>query len=332
MKNWIDRYVYAVVKKLPKKERDNVELVLRSTIDDALKEETNDREPAEKDIFHVLEMLGKPSEVAAKYGSETRYLIGPELYEIYLMVVGFAIMGVSIGLFVAFLVSTINATVSFGLIFLDMLGTIVATAISIVGSVTIVFAIIQRFMPEEWRLDHGTSGEAWDPKELPVLPKPKDEFKLSEPIVGICFMVLALIVFNLFPDKIAIYEYKDSVWISEPIFNLQVLKSYMPYINSFWVAAILFNMYLIKSGKWNRMNRTLKVMLNIIGLGLFILIVSNPEILNREGIYGATEGLEGAWSVLDIVIFPIRIAIVVIIVVSIIDIIRNIVKIVKDKQ
>ena len=77
MKNdLIERYIYAVTKQLPKKNREDVSMELRGLIDDMLSERCA-VEPTERDVRDVLTELGTPRELYAKYDEDAdKCLIG----------------------------------------------------------------------------------------------------------------------------------------------------------------------------------------------------------------------------------------------------------------
>ena len=81
MSSIIDRYLYDVTRRLPENMRDDVEQELRANIEDMLPDN-----PTEEEIENVLESLGAPSKLAAKYRPNPRYLISPALFEEYISV------------------------------------------------------------------------------------------------------------------------------------------------------------------------------------------------------------------------------------------------------
>jgi len=75
-----DRYVNAVVRSLPEKQRTDLDRELRASIADAIDDRMEagaDQKTAEHD---VIAELGDPIALAASYAERPLYLIGPELY------------------------------------------------------------------------------------------------------------------------------------------------------------------------------------------------------------------------------------------------------------
>lgn len=79
----IDRYVYAVISKLPVAQRAEIERDVRGLIEDMLEERAQGGEANVVIVEAVLSELGHPSKLAAQYRETKRYLIGPELIDLY---------------------------------------------------------------------------------------------------------------------------------------------------------------------------------------------------------------------------------------------------------
>src|SRR5688572_33401385 len=84
----IDRYVAAVGRHLPEKDRADIEAEIRSMLEDMLDERSErggQTGPSADDrvIAEVLEQVGDPRLLAYKYAPPRRYLIGPGWYDIY---------------------------------------------------------------------------------------------------------------------------------------------------------------------------------------------------------------------------------------------------------
>ena len=72
---WMERYVYAVTRRLPKSQRQEVARELEELIGDMLEDGDT--------MESVLARLGDPAEFAKKYQDGARYLIGPAYFENY---------------------------------------------------------------------------------------------------------------------------------------------------------------------------------------------------------------------------------------------------------
>ena len=73
----IERYLYAITRRLPAAQRADVADELRTLISDMIDERCGGIAPAPKDVRVVLTELGTPSEMVRKYtDSEGKCLIG----------------------------------------------------------------------------------------------------------------------------------------------------------------------------------------------------------------------------------------------------------------
>lgn len=83
----IEKYVYAVTRRLPKEQRSDVADELRGNIEDMLSDS-----PTDAEVEKVLMSLGEPSTLAADYLEEPKFLIGPELYNQYWSVLKYGLI------------------------------------------------------------------------------------------------------------------------------------------------------------------------------------------------------------------------------------------------
>ena len=65
----IERYIYAVTKRMPENTKNDVSDELRGLIDDMLCERCGDVIPGDKDVRIVLTELGTPQELYEKYNN-----------------------------------------------------------------------------------------------------------------------------------------------------------------------------------------------------------------------------------------------------------------------
>ncbi len=180
-----DRYVLAVVRAVPEKQRDDVAAELRASIDDQIDARVDDGEPQEAAERDVLTELGDPAKLAAGYADRPLHLIGPTYYldwwrllKLLLAIVpACAAFGVAIG------------QVLSGATFGEVVGTVVSVVIGVIVHlafwVTVVFAVLERTGVK--RPDMGMS-----PWSLDQLPEPRDRgAKFSDLIASLVFLLVA---------------------------------------------------------------------------------------------------------------------------------------------
>ena len=83
----LTRYVHEVGRHLPRKNREDIQMELRSLLQDSLDEQTADSglEPSPKIVAELLREFGSPEEIAARYRPE-QVLIGAQIFPTYKLV------------------------------------------------------------------------------------------------------------------------------------------------------------------------------------------------------------------------------------------------------
>lgn len=270
----VERYIHEIGRRLPPKQRTDVEAELRSLIMDALearRAEAADETPEAAQVA-VLQELGAPAEVARRYAAAPRYLIGPRLYDTYLRVAGIVLGAVALGLTVSTVVSlwetapeSINILAVLGGLIVQYLG----AATSALGFTTLIFAILERTLSEEDLTDLQDE-EKWDPRKLP----PVEDSNRIQPVsmvAGICFTVLALLLFNLFADRLGIiYTQTEGGWKVIPALSPAAIKTFLPLWNLSWVLTLALDVAVLQQRQWNTTTRSLE--LGLKGFTLYILM------------------------------------------------------------
>ena len=98
----LDRYIYAVISKLPKEQREDIKLELESLISDMCEEG--------RKLEDVLLTLGNPDDLANKYREKEKYLIGPEYYDLYIWLVKIVLFATTISAAVSSIATILTST------------------------------------------------------------------------------------------------------------------------------------------------------------------------------------------------------------------------------
>lgn len=281
----IDRYVYAVTKRLPQKQREDIEKELRTLIDDMLEERCQGREPQEKDIIEVLTELGDPAILAAKYRDDKSYLIGPEYFYTYLTVLKIFVIVTAIGMGISQCVEIVinppqYAFEGIGRVF----GAVVSGVFQGFTWVTIVFAIMERVNNKEIK---EIAKRKWSVSDLPKIPEKEELIKRSESIVGIVFTVIFMVVFCFASPYIGAYFAEGCSVKVIPVFSEQ-FQNFIPLIIVIFCASMLKESLKLIFGKW-----TLKlgIAITAIDIVLFvfcIIVFTNKSIWNSNFINDLT--------------------------------------------
>lgn len=163
----LDRYLHAVRFWLPRAQHDDIIAELsediRSQIDE--RETSLGRKLTDREMGALLKERGRPILVASRYQPQQRYLIGPALFPIY----RFVIIIVALCYLIPWILTWIGLAVfdphfhaDLGNTFGPLWGTFWVTTFVALGTVTVIFAILER-------VDDRTNFlRNWDPLRLPA--------------------------------------------------------------------------------------------------------------------------------------------------------------------
>ncbi len=286
----INRYVHQVGRRLPKRLRDDVTVELRSLLLDALEEraglEASDETAfSEEDQVAVLEEFGPPAQMAAKYQPQPRYIIGPKVYNLYLIVVATVVGAGLLASIVSTAVGRLYAS-PVGMEMLELLGLGLVRFFNIavggIGSTTLVFAVLERVIPNaEFELD---DEEEWNPHDLPAIEE-HNEIKPAGMIVQIGLLALLLIAFIAFPDRIGTGVYYDDGWHIVPsILSAAFFSLYLPLIEIRWGLTIILNLVLLRQGRWQLGTRIADLLLHGFDVMILVRLLLGPSILSTKAL------------------------------------------------
>jgi hypothetical protein len=293
--NLIDAYVLEIGRHLPGKNRSDIEAEIRSILQDMLEEHSRKTaKPVDEEMtLEVLKEYGSPEKVAATYLGE-RYLIGPRLYPIFMLVMRIVLIvtGVlaAIGLGIA-LSHTLGSPQNAVETTLKAIGNFGAALMTALGNIVLIFAIL------EWALYRaggkldikGLPVKGWDPRSLTKLSTP-DPVKMGDTIVEIVGCFAAIVIFNFYPQIIGFTPSLNGVvgsgnWaigfgnltfvplLSEAFFT------FVPYLTLVWVLTILLDIILLRMGRWNTWTRLLLIGLKIINIVIAFAMLAVPSLL-----------------------------------------------------
>lgn len=318
----IERYVHAVGKHIRKKNRADIEKELKSLILDQLDAKSKGQPYAQEDIITVLKEMGQPWVVAATYNSTDKGLIGPRLLETYFLILKIVLGALALGLLIANVIRIVENPSDIGMIIFKMLGEILSGGMATIGWVTVIFAVIERTAPDF--KEFKPYGKDWNPKDLPLVPRPVDQIKLSESIVALIFIVAAVVIFNFFYDKIGIYHTPK---IGEPLQFIPLIEKgaylkYLPFWNVLWALELIRHIILIALGREVLPTRIYSLILPVLSIFVIAMMLGGPSILvsNIAGPGFSQTAIE----VSDVISTIYRIVLIVALVGTVIDIIKRI--------
>ncbi|MBN2390536.1 MAG: hypothetical protein JXR84_07430 [Anaerolineae bacterium] len=331
----IDRYVYQVGRRLPERTRADVKQELHSLLMDALEERAGRSAGApatfsEEEQVAVLEEFGPPEQMANKYRPRSRYVIGPKVFDLYLLVVGVVagagLLAAIITAIVSMLGPDSKATVfdlllQTGTIFMNI-------ALSGIGSTTLVFALLERAVPdEEFKLDED---EKWNPRDLPVI-EARDEIKRGGLIVEIAFLTLLIIGILAFGNRIG-GAYYDGAWHwSPPFFSTAFFSLYLPLFITRWGLSIVLDLVLLRQGRWQLGTRVADVLFHCLDIYILRRLIDGPSIINLEAFQTIFNAAPGAADILNrMMTNGLRIAFLIALLVTILDVASRVYRLIRD--
>lgn len=272
----IERYLYQVGRYLPLKQREDILTELRSYILDAL-DVSEGVEADEAQVVALLKQMGPPQKAAASYHSGMNYLIGPELFPLFRLVVSIVLIVVLGALILAMAVGAIFDSGSLSLStpqgILETLAGLWNALISAFGMTVFVFAVLQYFgvhMQEE---------EKWDPRQLPPITQEGEQVSRAGTAVEIAVNVLLLVLLGIFVDKGGVLAHMNGVAITD-----EVIQTYAPLIGLVLVVSLLFYAYVSRQARWSPPMRFIKVLVSLLSIAtLYALIQGHVAWLNAHG-------------------------------------------------
>lgn len=273
----IDRYIYAVTKKLPQNQRQDIADEIRGLIEDMLDERIGNGKTQEKNLEDILLEIGSPRELADKYRDKKKYLIGPELYDSYMIVLKIVLitLGASIG--IKFIVETVLDPLSILDYFIDMIISLVTGFPMALGWTTFGFALGEMFGDIR---EQDILKQTWHPSDLPELPNKKSQIKRCEPIGGIIFYAIALVFFAFSSDFFGVWVFQDGFTGVVPFLNEQTYDMYRLVIILLLGISILKECIKLVIGKWTVKLAVISTILNAISLTIILFLINQADFWN----------------------------------------------------
>lgn len=286
----IDAYIDEVSKKLHKNKRENIKLELKATIEDMLPEPYS-----EADIMEVLKKLGSPAKVAASYQDTPRYLIGPNVFDLYTRTIKLVFPW---AIFITIIVQVIQR------IFLysgeeALLSTIISafsmTIVAIISVsfhvlfwITIFFIVIERSNTDKIQiLPFLNDPKEWTPESLNIKNIPKDKLiTLSDIIFSFVGIIIFTFVYWNANRLLGIYTTNGngSLKFVMPIFNQNILQSYALFFMLCVILSLTLTFLKWRTGQWTMTIAIINALLLSAGTIVFIVIAVHQDFIHSASI------------------------------------------------
>jgi hypothetical protein len=328
--NLIDKYIAEVGKHLPRKQRADIQAEIRSTLEDML-EERKQAQGAVDDamILALLKEYGSPREVAESYVGP-RYLIGPRVYPTFELVTKI-VLAVLLAVSLAGLGISLSKSSLAGPEFLQTIGEsslgLLGGLVTAFGNIVLVFAILERVLPAK----EFEEEEEWNPADLASEPDP-DRVKFGEQIFEMFFLVLFLILFNLYPGVIGLGFFTDNEWTFISPILTGAFFNYLPWINILFLLQLGFNVYLLRQGVWNTTSRIMNIVLELGSIALAVMMLRGPALVALQPEQLAGTPLEGSTRVFTTIVNLVpTLVLTIVIIVSSIEVAQMVYHIIKNR-
>jgi hypothetical protein len=335
--NLIDTYVSEVGRRLPKKTRSDIEAEIHSILQDMLDERSQKTgKPVDEEMtIDILKAYGAPEKVAATYMGD-RYLIGPRLYPIFLLVLRIVMIvtGVlaAIGLGIAISQTVGNPQNAFETIIKAIVNFGTSMVIAL-GNIVLIFAILEWALfraGEKVEVKDLQSEKVWDPRTLTKITTP-NQIKMVETIVEIVGCFAAIVIFNFYPQIIGFTPSLNSVFENgswSTVNFIPVLSEaffyYVPFLTLVWASTIILNIILLRMGTWTILTRIFAIGMKVINIIIAGAMLAGPSLIaiTMSTLTSALGNAEGARTLMTMITQGVRVVLWLAIIGGSIDIIR----------
>ncbi|HJD24157.1 MAG TPA: hypothetical protein H9694_08435 [Firmicutes bacterium] len=290
----IDRYVYAVVKSLPRGQRGDISQELHTLIADMLEERCGDLAPSERDVRVVLTELGAPGELAAQYDPlGERCLIPAPYYRAYRFILRLALAAAAGGIAISQLLLGIFEAPALSDALVQWLGMTAAGLCFAFTFVTVLFAFFSR---RGIRLEE--AGDFLD--GLPPVPQKNEAVSKGDAIAGIVFAVLFVVVFLAFPQVFSVVARTGGSPIR--VFSTAALEASWPMILGISVLTAAYECFALLEGRCTRRLAAVNSISGLLTAALAGVWLTGGELLSPELIEAVCTGGLGDSALLRAVV------------------------------
>lgn len=288
--NLIDIYIQEVTRRLPEKDREDVSMELRSTIEDMLPDDYGEDEAKE-----ALAKLGNPAVLASGYSNRPMHLIGPHYYESYVSLLKM-LLPIAIVISVISVVAENLIGYSGGENPDTMIHAFVNLIVEgIVGSfgvivqfffwITVIFVIIERADANRDSESNASRFKAWTPddlKKLAHIPEKRVISKIS--VFGSLLWTTVWVSLYFYADHIVVVHLRQDSGLEllYSVFNQEVLLRYWPLVLIMAGLEIALALYKYFIGQWTPRLAIFNTVVQLMGALIVIFILLSPNLFNPD--------------------------------------------------
>ncbi len=262
----IDKYIYAVISRIPQKRREETEKEIRSMIDDMMDAYGG---ASAENAQRAIEELGDPRKLADQYNDAKKYVISPRIYDSYAFVLKITLYAVLIGIVAVSIIEGATgkyANVGEGIG--SFISGLIMGGISTFGFVTLGFMIVDRYNVKM------ELQKPWTVADLKDIPVESARIKRADCIVGIVFSTAFMILFATLPWIFSAYIPVDGSLEIINVFNIDVIGQRIWLVFAIYAVGVLREIMKLIAGRWSFM------------LGVFLAVAGVVSLMFCFGLFG----------------------------------------------
>ena len=273
--DWIEMYIDEVVRHVPPKRREEAATSIRQSIEAALPEH-----PTEADVKRVLEEIGHPTVVAARY-KEGQYVIGPRFFPMYVTVIKLVVPIVLAVVFFGLVLSSMPTfsgplMPTIGTFLTNMFDALWEVGIQLVFWITLVFFLIERYAPD----DVPAPDMKWDVSKLKERVKGGRISKFDAGF-GLFWTAVWFGVYINAEQLLGIYESTNAGFtMITPIFNQTFLMDVIWFFVTVILLQFVLGVWKWMNGHWTYALASFNLIYNIASATFIIWMASSLQLLD----------------------------------------------------
>ncbi len=280
----IDRYLYALSKRIPPGQKEDITREVRVSVEEMLQDMFPDAVTDENSVRTVLNKLGDPRRLADNYLGRRSYLIGPDFYSTYILILKIVVPVAAAGVTLAMILDGVFGTTENIIRFIaETIAAAFSAAVQAFAWVTVIFALVERFTDPAARrkMDEFSepSGE-WSVDDLPQIPEEKSVIRRSDPIVGIVFSIIFLILLNLAPQLIGIIIADNGSTDIIPLFDMNNFSKFLPVFNIILILGIFKETLRFFEGKYTIRSSVVIMFISAASIVMLFTAFKEPSLWN----------------------------------------------------
>lgn len=269
----IEKYLTVVRRNLFIKDKDEIIEDLREDIFEKLNGDFS-----KNNVKNVLESMGNPELLAIKYYTSNKYLIGPQIYDLYLYMTKIAL---EIGTLVFFILQIVLATIkayesniNISSLIANAFGSYIALIFQIFVWVTLIFAVFERALTIDVIKDNLHKATDWNISRLKnvSIENNIDRAECITTIVGMPILYVSLVYFRDFTITI-----ND---ISYHILKQDIMSKTLFLAGICIILGISVQVMLLVKSKWTNSLIIYNLIVELIGIYISYYLIVEQKLFN----------------------------------------------------